>query len=101
MSRKKGDHGEGKKKCCNMWLCHSEEGASHMCRETRQRGYKGNMLKDTCFLEGAVCEQHLVCATLQQPCANGKRKGTKIQLPRPKLHTEPQCAPECDDMLKI
>lgn len=54
--RKKGTMAE--KKCCNMLRC-PKTGAFHMSTETKQWSYKGNMLKDTCFFEGAVCEMQL------------------------------------------
>lgn len=71
MLRKKGIM-EEKRKCCNMLLCPTTA-AFHMCRKTEQWSCKGNMLKDTCFFEGAVCKMHLVSAVLQQPCVNARK----------------------------
>ena len=52
------------------------------------------MLKDPCFLEGAVSQMLLVCVSLiSHVQMHGKAAGP---IPVPGLHTGPLCGSECD-----
>lgn len=55
----------------NMLLC--PKTGAFLCRKTKHWSCNGNMLKDTCFIEGAVCERHRVSAMLQQPCVHARK----------------------------